>query len=89
MSGPPRAQIEADRECLLQPLHDRRELQAIHRPDIKRRPLFLEPKSPKLEGEALPRLTKYLAEARYRLSSPEHLDFLKKRLTKMKLKGTI
>jgi hypothetical protein len=67
MPGPPRTPIEAYRKRLLQPLHDRRELQLVHQPDIERRPLFLKPKPTNLEDEVLPRLAEYLAEDRYRL----------------------
>jgi hypothetical protein len=71
MPGSPRTQIEAHRKRLLQPLHDRRELQPVRRTDIERQPFLRKSKPPKLEGEAPPRLAKYLAENRYRLPSPE------------------
>jgi hypothetical protein len=71
MSGSSPAPIEADRECLLQPLHDRGELQPVRRPDIEGESFFLKPKPPNLEGKALPRLTKYLIEDHRRLPATE------------------
>jgi hypothetical protein len=71
MSGPPHTPIEADRECLLQPLHDRRELQPIGGLNIERQPFFLKPKPASFEGEAPPRLAKHPAEDRYCLPPPE------------------
>jgi hypothetical protein len=71
MPGPSRAPIEANRKRLLQPLHDRREMQPVGGLDIERQLLFPKGKPPKLEGEALPRLTEYPAGDRYRLPPPE------------------
>jgi hypothetical protein len=71
MPGPPRTPIEANRECLLQSLHDLRKLQPIGGFDIERQPFFLKSKPPKLEGKVLSRLAKHPAEDRYRLPPPE------------------
>jgi hypothetical protein len=71
MPGPLRAPIEPHRECLFQPLHNRRKLQPVCRPDIERQLLFHKSKPPKLEGEALPRLAEYPAEDRYCLPPPK------------------
>jgi hypothetical protein len=54
MPGSPPVQIEADRECLLQPLHDRGQLQPIGRLDVKRQPLFYKSKPPKFKGKTPP-----------------------------------
>jgi hypothetical protein len=71
MPDPPRAPIEPHHKRLLQPLHDRREMQPVRRLDIKRQTLFYKSKPPKLEGEALPRLAEYPAENRYRRPSSQ------------------
>jgi hypothetical protein len=71
MSGPSRAPIEPHRKRLLQPLHDRRELQPIGGFNIERQPFFLKPKPAKFEDKAPPRLAKHPVEDRRRLPPPE------------------
>jgi hypothetical protein len=59
--------VEPYTECLLQPLHDIRQLEPVLRLDIKIKPFVLQAESPDFKNETLRHFVQNLGEQRKRL----------------------